>query len=121
MIGNVGDTSSSSRSELRDRAQGCNRGRVAGAATALSSALGGRPYEHPRAVGGLRPHRAEEASRQGKGAEEAARQGKGLAGGLFFLADVGHLRPRQAHEIACLQPHRSFVRACFDDDRVAPG
>jgi hypothetical protein len=32
-------------------------------------------------------------------------------------ADVGHLRPRQAHEVGCLQPHRLLVRAGLEHDR----
>src|SRR5262245_48753160 len=36
--------------------------------------------------------------------EMLAREGEHLAGRRLFTTDIGHLRPRQAHEIGCLQP-----------------
>jgi hypothetical protein len=40
----------------------------------------------------------------------------GLEGRRLFRAEVGHLRARQAHEVGCLQPDRSVVRAGLDRD-----
>jgi hypothetical protein len=61
----------------------------------LPGALGRRSNEHLHAGRRRRPHRAEEAP-TGKG------KGEGLARLRRFPADVGHLRPRQAHDVGWL-------------------